>query len=252
MYLIPKNTSKDYILQNNTIQAKPCGKSNVIAADDLVVCMPADITRDFLVNLAGDTILNFESLKFEIGEKQLVFKLKNDLSELHKLLNAFVNKKTSVKIRNSVDDALIKEFPDVFVTRSALPADVIGIVSIPKTALKSNEPDYQKYENLNHFVTHFPNAKTKLEIEISLNSFENTEKLFLVDKSLTCTISNHPSIPDWKKVSCTVDNYFFYLYEQKFISMKRGDKKYELPVKPILTYDSKTNKSKINITKNIN
>lgn len=252
LYLTPKNSSKDYLLLNRTISAKPCSKGNVVAKDDLVVGLPADVTRDYLINIIGDNILNVEILKFEIGGNTVVFSLKNDLSELHNLLNSFVNKKTSVKIRNNADDSLIKEFPNVFVTQSELPSDIIGIVSIPKTAIISSETDYEKYDGLNHFVTHFPITKTKLEIEISVNSFENSDKLFLDTKSIPYTISNHPSMVDWKMVSCSVDNYFIYLNKKKNILLKTGNKVYELPVNPILTYDSKSNKSKINITKNIN
>lgn len=252
LYLTPKNTSKDYVFQNKNIQSKPCSKGNVITNDDLVVNLPADISRDLLINLVGSDVQNLENVKFEIGGIQRVISLKSNFSELHNLLTAFTGKKTAVKVFNSANDTLIKEFTDVFVTETLLPSDVIGIVNIPKSALKINEPDYSKYDNLNHFVAHFPGIKTKLEIEISVNSFENSDKLFLDNKSISYTISNHPLLGNWKKVSCSVDNYFIYLNKQKAITLKTGNKNYKLPVNPILTYDSKVNKSIINITKNMN
>lgn len=252
LYLTPKNTFKDYFLQNRNIQSKPCSKANVIVTDDLVVNFPVDISLDYLISLAGGNVKDFEHLKLEIGGIQLVLSLKNNLSALHNLLRTFSGKKTTVKIINNSNDNLIKEFADVFVTESVLPSGVIGIVNIPKATLKINEPDYRKYETLNHFVTHFPVIKTKLEIEINVSSFENSDKLFLDNKSVSFTISNHPLLVDWKKVSCSVDNYFIYLNKQKAVTLKTGNKNYKLPVNPILTYDNKVNKSIINITKNMN
>lgn len=252
LVLTPKAGSKEYILQNNTIQAKPCGKGNVISADDMVVQIPADISADSLIKLAGAGISNISHLKIEVGGKQVVISLSGDLSELHRLLNSFISKKTSVKIRNNADDSLLKEFTEVFVTRSVLPSDIIGIVSIPKTAIKSNETEFAKYTGLNHFITHFPNVKTKLEIEISVNSFDSSDKLFLDNKPVSFIVSNHPEQVDRKKVSCSVDNYFIYVNKQKTILMKIGTKTFELPVNPMLTFDFTTGKSKINISKNIN
>ena len=252
LYLTPKNSSKEYLLQNRTISANPCGRGNVIATVDIVTNVPADITWDNLLNLAGSNTQDITALKIEIGIEQIVISLQKDLSELHKLLRSFINKRVSFKIKKNADDSLLKEFTEVLVTQSVLPQNVIGIVSIPKSAIKSNATNVEKFNELNHFVAHFPNTKTRLAIEISVNSFDNSDKLYMDNKSLAFTVTNHPSLVNWKKVSCSVDNYFIYLHKQKSISMKTGNKVYELPVNPIFTYDSKANKSKINITKSIN
>lgn len=252
LYLTPKNTSKEYILNGKTIVAKPCGKGNVISASDMLVYISADITLDDLMNLTGNSFQNITNLKIELGNKQVIVPLKGDISELHNLLLSFINKTALLKIKNNADDSVLKEFTEVLVTKSGLPKNVIGIVSIPKNSIKSNEPDYGKYIDLNHFVTHFPGAKTKLEIEISVSSFENSDKLFIDGKSVSFTVLNHPSLVNWKKVSCSVENYFIYLFKQKNIVLKTGNKVFGLPVNPILTYDSKTSISKIYITKNIN
>lgn len=252
LYLTPKNATKEYIFRNSTIQAKTCGKANVISAEDVVMHIPSDISRDKFIALAGEAVKNINTLEIEIGGKKNRFSTSGNLAGLHNLLKTFINKQVAIKIRNAADNKLVKKIDNGFVTNSSLPAHVIGIVSIPKSAIKSNEKNFAKYAGLNHFAVHFPNVKAKLEIEINISSFANSDKLFMDENPIPFTVANHSARADWKTVSCSVDNYILYLNKQKNILLKTGNKTYEMPVNPMLTFDYKTGKSKINITKNIN
>jgi hypothetical protein len=252
LYLTPKDTASEYQINNYIISARPCSKGKLIAEADYILNIPADISRDQIQKILGSNISGTDDLKFVVGNKTVVLPKQKDLKLLHELLSSFINKKVSFLVKSNKDDVLIKDFSKVFITKTNLPADITGILSIPKSILKTDEKNYAAYASLNQFILHFPSLNARLNINIETKNFTASDKLFLDKESLSFTIASHPQLDKYKQVNCKVEDYSFYLYKQKHILMDSGSKKFKLPFDPILTYDVKNNSSEINITENNN
>lgn len=252
LYLTPKNTTVDYQYNNRIVSAKPCSKANVIAAADYITNITADITRDQIQSLIQPSVGNdMIDLKILIENQTVILLKKDNLTKLQAKLKALINKKVSFSIKKNSDDSLIKDFGKVLITEKTLSKNTIGILSIAKSNIVKNETNYLKYFDINQFILHFPTIKTKLSITVDVSNSVNINVLTLDDKTPTLTSASHPQLFQSKQISCTINDYIFYITKPKTIIIQTQNQKNTVPINPILNYDAKKNNSTINITTNI-
>jgi uncharacterized protein YeeX (DUF496 family) len=249
----PKTATEEYIFDNKKINCKRCCKSAILSSDDLVDYISSNTTIDEiqqLIQKPAGSINQPLDLKITVGATTVVIVKNEDLKKLQAALQPNIYKKITISFKRNSDDSLLKNFPEILVTDTNLPPNIIGIISIPTSSLNVTDNNPDKYADLNNFIVHFPSLTSKIELTVNTPTFDNTSKLFFNGSQLlNPTVINHPQINNYKQVTTTINSHAMYLTKPKEVIIQTGNKKIISPVNPINTYNPQTNTSKLVITK---
>ncbi|NII27616.1 hypothetical protein HB364_21215 [Pseudoflavitalea sp. X16] len=253
LFVKPLPGAADYVFNKKTIACKPCGNAAVMAAGDLVPHIPADVTlagiRSLLQTPLGDAT-HLLDLKVTVDATVIPITKDEDLATLHKALREVLNKTAALSFNKNSDNSLLKSFPQILVTDTSLPTSVIGLVSIPVSALTVNDTNPAKYADLNNFIVHFPSFQATVALTVNTPQFDASAKLLLDGVEVPGAVAGpHPQMPNYKKVTGTVNNYQVYLNKLKQVTIQNGAKKNHTTVNPMNNYNPTTNTATIIITK---
>lgn len=253
LFVKPLAGTADYVFNKKTIACKPCGNAAVMAAGDLVPHIPANVTLAGIQSLIqkplGDAT-HLLDLKVTVDATVIPITKDEDLATLLKALREVSYKTAALSFNKNSDNSLLKSFPQILVTGDPLPASVIGLVSIPVSALTVNDTDPAKYAGLNNFIVHFPSFQATVALTVNTPQFGGTDKLLLDGVEVPGAVAApHPQMPDYKKVTGTVNNYKVYLHKMKQVTIQSGAKKNHTTVNPMNNYNPTTNTATITITK---
>lgn len=253
LFVSPKATTEEYIFENKKINCKRCSKNNTLTNDDLVDYLSANATLDEiqrLIQKPAGTASKLIDLKITIGANTITINKNEDLKKFHQALQANIYKKIAISFNRNSDNSLLKNFPELLIAESKLSPDIIGIISIPTTALVLNITNPANYADLNNFIVHFPSLTSKVELTVNAPIFDNNSKLFFNKSQITNpTVINHPLINNYKQVTATINNYTAYFTKPKEVTIQNGSKKSITTVNPMNTYNPQTNIAKLSITK---
>lgn len=253
LYVKPLAGAVDYVFNKKTIACKPCGAAAVMAAGDLVPYFPADITLSGIQTLLqkplGDAT-HLLDLKVTVDATVIPLTKDEDLATLHKALQEVKYKTAAISFNRHSDNSLLKSFPKILVTGEPLPASMIGLVSIPVSTLTVNDTNPAKYADLNNFIVHFPSFQATVALTVNTPQFDASAKLLLDGIEVPGAAAvDHPQMPNYKKVTGTVNNYKVYLNKLKQVTIQNGAKKNHTTVNPLNNYNPTTNTATITITK---
>lgn len=253
LFVKPQAGTADYVFNKQTIACTPCGNGAVMAAGDLVPYMPADISLADIQSLIQKPLGNANQLldlKVTVNATVIPITKDEDLKMLRKALYEERYKTVPVSFNKNSDNSVLKNFPQILVTGDHLPAAVIGLVSIPVSALTVNETNPVKYTDLNNFIVHFPSLQATVALTVNAPQFDNTAKLLLDGQEASGVVAiDHPQMANYKKVTGTVNNYTVYLNKSKQVTIQQGNKQSHTPVNPMNNYNPTTNTAHITITK---
>lgn len=253
LFVKPGAGPASYVFNKKTIACKPCGAAAVLAAGDGVPTMPAGISLSGIQSLIQQPLGNANQpldLKVTIDATVVPVVKDEDLRTVRQALHEAKYKTAAVAFNRQSDNSALKSFPKILVTPNSLPPGTIGLVSIPVAGLTVNDTNPARYIDLNNYIVHFPGFQATISLTINTTQFDGTSKLQLdgVDVPGASAI-DHPQMPTYKKVTGTVNNYKLYANKGKLVTIVNGNKKKNMPIDPMNTYNPATNTATITITK---
>ena len=253
LFVKPTAPAADYTYNKRTISCKPCGAAAVLAAGDLVPYIPADVSLSGIHSLIQKplgTATQPLDLKVTIDATVIPVVKDEDLKAVHKALHEVRFKTAAISFNRASDNSALKSFAKMLVTPGLLPAGTIGLVSIPTAGLTVNDTNPLKYADLNNYIIHFPSFQATISLTVNTRQFDGAAKLQLDGVDVPGVVAiDHPQMPNYKKVTGTVNNYKIYLNKLDQVTIVTGAKKNHMPVNPLNTYNPATNTANITITK---
>jgi len=253
LFLNPLANSAGYIFNKQTINARPCGKNNIISSADLIDHIHTEVTLRELSVLMGTTPGNTGQtldLKIIAAGETIAISKDDDMKLLHKVLQKNIFKKISLEIKRNSDDSLIRNFNEIAVLDLPKPAAIIGLLVIPKSLLTVNITDHSQYAGLNNFIIHLPALKPTVELTLNTNNFDNSSKIFFNGIEINNPgIANHPTISNFKQVTGSISNVEVFIKNGQLVEVENASKKEFYPVNVLHAYNPSTNKTGIIITK---
>ncbi|WP_276484834.1 hypothetical protein [Paraflavitalea pollutisoli] len=243
----------NYVFRKKTVACLPCGAAAELAAGDLLPYIPTNVT------VAGIRSLMQQPL--EKGTKTLDVKVTiagnayplvkdEDLKAIHNALYEQRFKTIALSFNRQSDNSALASFPKIVVTDGAMPVNTLGVVNIPQGNLAVTETEAGKYSEINNFIVHFPSFQTTINLTLNVPTYDAGSKLMLDGVEIVGAVAvPHPQMPNYKRVTGTVNNYRVYLYKSKLVSIENGSKKKYTPIDPMNNYNAATNTSTITINK---
>lgn len=243
----------NYVFDKRTVACTPCGAAAVLAAGDLQPHLPADITvagiQALMQQPLGKNKMTLD-VKVTIAGNAFPLVKDEDLKAIHNALYEQRFKTIALSFNRQSDNSALAAFPKIVVTEGTMPANTIGLVTIPLSTIAVTETDATKYTGINNFIVHFPSFQTTIDLTLNVPTYDAGSKLLLDGVVIPGALAvNHPEMPNYKKVTGAVNNYRVYLYKTKLVTIENGNKKKHTPIDPLNNYNAATNIAKITITK---
>lgn len=249
----PLPTAVNYVYTKKTVACRPCGAAAVLAANDLLPYIPANVTVAGIQSLMQQPLGKGNrplDVKVTIAGNIYPLVKDEDLKAIHNALYEQRFQAIALSFNRQSDNSALASFPKMVVTDGDMPINTVGVVNIPLSDVNVTETDAGKYSEINNFIVHFPSFQTTVNLTLNVPSYDAGSKLLLDGVEVAGAVAvNHPQMPNYKKVTGTVNNYRVYLYKSKLVTIENGSKKKHTPIDPMNNYNAATNTSTITINK---